>query len=147
VSNTVNEGRRQSDLAKRLVDQLTDAVNARDLEAIDDLVTATYRHQAPGSPLTLDELKHLNRAFYAGFPDLRWEIERLVAEDNFAVAFWRARGTHQGTFMGRPATGRAITLAGINTYRIADGRIAEDTPHWEFSTLLNQLGSANRRSC
>ena len=131
--------RRRSDLAKRLVRQLAAAVNDRQLDAIDDLVASTYRHCAPGHPLTLEELKDLNRALYAGFPDIRWHILELVAEGDVVVAFWRMSGTHRGRFMGRPASGTPVSVTGVNSYRITEGKIAEDTPHWAFSALLDQL--------
>jgi predicted ester cyclase len=37
------------------------------------------------------------------------------------------RGTHLGTFMGVPATGRRFEILGLDMMRIRDGRIVQ---HW-----------------
>jgi len=41
-----------------------------------------------------------------------------------AVRF-TAHGIHKGDFMGLPATGKPITMTGIEIFRIKDGKIAE----------------------
>jgi predicted ester cyclase len=41
--------------------------------------------------------------------------------------------------MGIAPTGKRVTWSGINIFRVVDGRIAEDTPHWDFSVILRQL--------
>ena len=63
----------------------------------------------------------------------------IVGEDKVVVTS-TLRGTHGGTYIGVPATGKRIEVPPIDIYRIADGKIAE---HWfllDFFTLLNQLG-------
>lgn len=44
------------------------------------------------------------------------------------------RGTHRGEFMGRPATGAYVEVAGIDIVRLEGGRIAE---HW---AVFDQFG-------
>jgi predicted ester cyclase len=46
------------------------------------------------------------------------------------------RGTHQGEFMGRPATGKTITISGFDLARVAGGKIAE---HWGMGDMLSLL--------
>ncbi len=41
--------------------------------------------------------------------------------------------------MGVPPTGKRVTWSGINIFRVADGRIGEDTPYWDFSVIPRQL--------
>lgn len=47
---------------------------------------------------------------FAGFPDLRWDVQETVVEaDRVAsVFFWT--GTHQGVFLGIPTTGRRVRV-------------------------------------
>jgi predicted ester cyclase len=49
--------------------------------------------------------------------------------------------THAGEFMGIPATGRRVTLAGIDISRIEDGRIAEHWIQCDMLGFLEQLGA------
>src|SRR4051794_16325883 len=61
------------------------------------------------------------------FPRYELLAEDLFAEDNKVVLRFNLHGTHQGTFMGIPATGRAINVPGIIIYHLADSKI---TAHW-----------------
>jgi steroid delta-isomerase-like uncharacterized protein len=49
------------------------------------------------------------------------------------VLRWSLTGTHRGAFLGIPPTGKAVTLRGIDMYRIHDGKIAE---HWNVVDML-----------
>ena len=55
------------------------------------------------------------------------------------VAIVRLTGTHQGDFAGLGPTGRQIAVTATNLFRVADGRVTEDTPYWDFSALMHQL--------
>jgi predicted ester cyclase len=46
----------------------------------------------------------------------------------------------QGTFMGLPATGKSITMTGIEIFRIENGKIAELWGEANLLGLMQQLG-------
>ena len=94
------------------------------------------------------------------FPDRRWQIDDLIAEDDRVVCRMTISGTF-GTFPGPPqgplpagwvgvestalvprsATGKPYSVKHIHVFRIADGLIAE---HWaarDDLSLLLQLGA------
>jgi len=79
-------------------------------------------------------------AFRAGFPDLHYRIEDVVANDD-SVA-WRVlgTGTHRGEFMGMPATGKVISVAAIIISRFESGLWREDHVCWDQLGMLQQLG-------
>ena len=65
------------------------------------------------------------------FPDLRMQVERLIAEGEFVTALWIFRGTHTaGGYAGLPATGTPIEMRGITIWRIVDGKIREEWSTW-----------------
>jgi predicted ester cyclase len=77
-----------------------------------------------------------------GFPRLQVEVEILV-EGKDRVAWQRTlRGTHQGDFMGFPASGRQIMWRDMVTSRFRDGLVAED---WAISDLAERLLLARKR--
>jgi predicted ester cyclase len=41
------------------------------------------------------------------------------------------RATNTGTFLGRPPTGRPVTLSALVVFRVAGGRIAERWAGWK----------------
>ena len=82
------------------------------------------------------------QALHAAFPDLRLTFEDVVATGDMVWARLRGTGTHEGPFMGAPATGRRIDITVIDIVRVVDGRLVE---HWGVAdrlTVLQQIGLA-----
>ncbi len=50
------------------------------------------------------------------------------------------RGTHQGEFMGVPATGRRVDFEVVRFDRIADGKLAETRVVFDGASVLRQIG-------
>jgi len=74
-------------------------------------------------------------------PDLNFVIEvGPIADDEYLVVRWKARGTYGGGFPGASpdATGRTITFTG--TLRIADGKLAEYWLNADSLLFSQQLG-------
>jgi len=56
----------------------------------------------------------------AAFHGLEVTINDIVADGDKVTARFTARGIHNGEFMGLPPTGKAITMTGIEIFRIRD---------------------------
>jgi steroid delta-isomerase-like uncharacterized protein len=74
------------------------------------------------------------------FPDLRAEIEDIFGADDRVAVRLRFRGTHEGEYLGFPATGRSVEYVSHEFYRVADGLIAEEWICSDTATLFRQLG-------
>ena len=74
-----------------------------------------------------------------GFPDLHADIDDVLAEGDQVALRLTFRGTHQGEFLGMPATGRTIEYVSHEFYRIADGLFAEEWICSDLATLHGQL--------
>lgn len=85
--------------------------------------------------------KQIAAAFRAAFPDLRWEVEILVAEGDYVVGRWTASGTHLGAWAGSAPTGRRVTFSGVNIFRFERGKVAEIWNHRDDLGLREQLGA------
>lgn len=85
-------------------------------------------------------LMNFVRGFRAAFPDLKFVIEDVVANESQVV--WRAvgTGTQRGDFMGIPATGKSINVQAIIMSRFEDGLWAEDHVCWDQFGMMQQLG-------
>ncbi len=80
--------------------------------------------------------------YQRAFADLQVEVEMLV-EGKDRVAWQRTlRGTHQGDFMGFPASGHQILWRDTVTSRFRDGLIAED---WVITDLAERVLLARKR--
>jgi steroid delta-isomerase-like uncharacterized protein len=75
------------------------------------------------------------------FPDWHATIEDLIAQGDKVVMRGVARGTHRGTFMGIPPTGKKVTVTGMHVFRIADGKIVE---HWAEADYLGVNAAIGR---
>ncbi|MDD4138018.1 MAG: ester cyclase, partial [Methanoregula sp.] len=64
----------------------------------------------------------------------------IMAVEDRVTARFTARGIHKGEFMGLPPTGKAITMTGIEIFRIKDGKIAELWGEANLMGLMQQLG-------
>jgi steroid delta-isomerase-like uncharacterized protein len=74
-----------------------------------------------------------------GFPDLHARIDDLVAEGDRVAVRLTFRGTHQGEFLGVPATGRTVEYVSHEFYRFADGLVAEEWICSDLASLPGQL--------
>lgn len=77
----------------------------------------------------------------AAFPDMRFEIDALVADDEFVAGRWTMRATHTGRFemMGIEPTGRPVVMGGQEIFRVRDGLLAEVWHCEDIGSMLEQL--------
>lgn len=102
-----------------------------------NIVLHGYDGVGPG----LDSVKAFYQAMFVAFPDLLVTAHDFVEQgDQIAVRF-ELTGTHQGPYLGIPATGRPIQLAGITILRFAEGQCVERWSMLNGLTLLTQLGA------
>ena len=112
-------------------------LNQGNLDRIPEFFLPTYlshgvERDTTGSDIIAGFVGGLREAF----PDLHVEIEVLVTEGNMVTWVRTHRGTHEGDFMGVPASGREIMWRTIVVTRYEDGMIAEE---WGVSDIGAQL--------
>jgi predicted ester cyclase len=81
------------------------------------------------------------KLFHAAFPDGRWEIADIIAQDNLVVARALFSGTHLGEFFGIPATGRRVEVGSMYICRVENGKIMERWANSDELGMLRQLGA------
>lgn len=120
-----------------------EAWNSADLRIPDEIFAETFFIHDPGSPVTLvmgpDGVKGRITDYRAAFPDLKIEVEDVVAEGDRVVTRWTLRATHLGSFAGFAATGGRIEVEGITIHRAAGGLIVEAWVNWDTLSLRRQL--------
>jgi steroid delta-isomerase-like uncharacterized protein len=120
-----------------------DTWNKQDLDAAGDLLAPDYvRHDAnlPDVHGPTAELEFIAGALSA-FPDLHLRAEQLIAQDGLVSVRFSFRGTHQGEFLGVPATGREVRFESMEVFRLASGKIAEQWVVMNALGLFQQLGA------
>jgi steroid delta-isomerase-like uncharacterized protein len=94
--------------------------------------------QVNGAAQDLDSYVEGLQAVIQAFPDFRWEVQELVVDGDVLAARLSNAGTHRGTFLGVPATGRRIATTELAMYHLENGRISAS---WGDlgSTVRNEL--------
>jgi predicted ester cyclase len=123
---------------RRLFDEV---INGRNFAVIDELFAPDYVNHGP-FPANTPDLAGLKRFFAANpqaFPDMRVELQDVVAEGDLVAYRAIVRGTHRGEFAGLKPTGRAVEVTEINISKFRDGRMVE---HWALldePAMIRQL--------
>ncbi len=115
-------------------------ISTGDLALVEDLIADDYVDHR-GGPTGREAFAHGLAAIRAAFPDWTSTPDDLVVEGDRVGARWTVRGTHQGPFLGMPATGRTIVMQEAGILRFRDGRLAELWRVADELALLRQLGA------
>jgi steroid delta-isomerase-like uncharacterized protein len=86
------------------------------------------------------EVREFLNRLVAAFPDLTFDVVEKFARDDDVSERWYIRGTHQGTFMGLPPTGRYCEIPGISMVRMRDGKFLTDWYLFDAAGTLRQMG-------
>jgi steroid delta-isomerase-like uncharacterized protein len=109
-----------------------------------DEVVATdiiWHHCALPAPLQgIEAAKKFNGSLFFGFPDMQQSIETMIAEDTCVAMRHTLTGTHAGSFLGVPPTGKQITGTGVRFFRIAAGKIIETWYDINLLGFMQQIG-------
>jgi len=119
------------------------AFNDGDMEAEAAARATDFVAHAPGmpGPLNGDEWQQFIGMFFGGFPDMRLEVEDIVAQGDRVAVRWTFHGTHQGEFFGIPPTDTQVTMSAIEINRVEDGKVAEHWVELDQLGMLQQLGA------
>lgn len=125
-------------LAKQFIDVLW---RQGRLDRIDEIVADDYVDWSLGpQPAGRDVLAGFIAGFRQAFPDMKYDLQDIFAENDHVVTRDTVRATHLADFMGIPATGKRVEVSAIHILRIADGKIVE---HWGETNrlgMMQQLG-------
>ena len=124
--------------------RLYDLINAGDIDGFGELLAEDFveHEETPGLDPTKEGVKQFFHMYKAAFPDLRLEAQDVLVSGDKVVTRARATGTHQGEFLGMPATGKRVDVQLIDIIRFDDDGLARE--HWgvfDALAMLQQLGA------
>jgi steroid delta-isomerase-like uncharacterized protein len=130
-------------LVRRYFDALNTAWQTGDFSPLDRFLAADYVYYSEPEPIRgRDGFRALTGAYRAGFPDVRFNVEDVIAEGDQVLVRFTGVGTHQGEFLGIAPTGKKITVSVLDLLRLRDGQIVEDWERFDLLNMLQQLGAA-----
>lgn len=130
---------------KELFYRLSECWNQGTVTLLENILASNYIHHDPDRPdvRSREDYKRWLTESHSLFPDLHLTVEDLVAEADKVVTRWTFRGTNTGDFetpTPSPATGKQVTVSGMNIFRFAEGKIVEEWFQEDTMGMLQQLG-------
>ena len=123
--------------------KFAEAVGTGNYALFDDVVASNSidhdpaPRQVPGPQGYRALFTEMRRAF----PDMKVELDQLVADED-AVAFaYTFTGTHDGPLMGIPATGKKVKIRGMQISKFRDGKMVERWGSSDQLGMLQQIGA------
>jgi len=119
---------------------------ARDLDGHLEMYSGSVIHHGfssrirPGIPGLKDHYTRLLK----GFPDMRVEIDDILADGEKVAHRFTFNGTHKGEFLGVPATGKLVTASGMHLNLFENGKCVEVWQVLDTLRFLTEIGAVPR---
>jgi steroid delta-isomerase-like uncharacterized protein len=122
---------------------LLEAINTRDSVQLSELCHPGFEgfdasrdsvQSGPGE--FIRDVEGLTKAF----PDIHLKVLHASKSPARLSLFWIQHGTHLGSFLGMPATGRPVAVCGCSHLQFQeDGRLYRALHLWDMAGLLRNL--------
>lgn len=129
------------DIVRRLYDEVW---NKRKLDVVAQLISPSHALLDPfvsGSQVGPELYRRRVLELTSSFPDLRFTLDDVIAENDKVVVSWVISGTHKGDFLNIPPTGKKVSVEGITIHYLRDGKILDSNARWDALGLLRQIGA------
>lgn len=119
-----------------------EVINEGRYESADELVQEDFVEldPLPGQQQGREGLKDVIRMMRSGFPGIHWVVEETIAAGDKVVSRFRWTGTHEGRFLGIPASGRKVSVSGVVIDRLSGGKMADSRILMDTLGMMQQLG-------
>jgi steroid delta-isomerase-like uncharacterized protein len=132
-----------SDQIAQLVNDLVAGWNAHDIDKVTDLYADDFEEEDVANKEIQRGKAAVRRTMWLylrAFPDLQLEADEIVIQRDCVALSWIISGTHRGTLMNIPPTGRAVRIRGVSLLTVADGRLQRARRIWDLAGLLRSFG-------
>ncbi len=99
----------------------------------------THHFNFPDRSNKMDSFVSVGQMFLSAFPDVKVDLQRILAEGDFVVEQNKVSATHSGTFNGVKATNKKVNWTETHIYRLEKGKIIENFPAVNFERILLQI--------
>ena len=136
--------RTDTEQVRDLITRFEHAMNSRQLELLDDIMTDDFTRYCEATPdvnvRSLDDFKDFLRQNTLSFPDNVQRVEQVVVEGDRAGVWMTYEGTPEGQLGPFPPSGRRAFFHFGGIFTIRDGKLAAFSVTWDNVNILTQLG-------
>ena len=126
-----------------IIERFKVMINTNDKALAEELIAPDAEFQSLTSPETLyggEGYLSVVDFMRRSFSDIHWEIEDTAQEGNKIAVSWICSGTHDGDFMGMPASGKKFSFRVMNFYYFNEhGKIIKDVAAQGIAGLLDAI--------
>ena len=132
-----------ANLARRWFEEVW---NQRRTDTIDELLPPEGRCHTDAGLIVGPEVfkEKMHGPLLAAFPDLRVELEDVLASGDQVAVRWRVTATHDGDGLGMRATGKRVSFRGVTWLRYEDGKMTEG---WNCSRSAGRARRVTKPTC
>lgn len=128
---------------REIIERFKIMINTNDKKLAEELIAPDAEFQSLTSPEKLyGGSGYLSVVDFMrkSFSDIHWDIEDTASEGNKIAVSWICSGTHDGDFMGLPASGKKFSFRAMNFYYFNDdGKIIKDVAAQGIAGLLDAI--------
>lgn len=137
VASASDVEERNKALAKRVFEEV---LAGRNWELGAQVYAPDFVNHGMTRDASLKEDTDTSKGFQQAFPDLKMDVQMVMAEGDLVSVLWVAKGTNTGTGNGLPATGKSAQIRGITIWRIVNGQLKEEWSAFDLLSMMQQLG-------
>jgi steroid delta-isomerase-like uncharacterized protein len=105
----------------------------------DGAMTA-YFNGEPEPSKGLEQFLSFQEGLFAGFPAIKTSVTDVIVESDTVIVQSVLDGTHDGEFLGIPASGRNVQMPDVTIFRLKDGKIVEVRYFTDLLAVIKIIG-------
>ena len=116
-----------------------DGYTNKQYDFIMECVSEDYVDHSPAGARSNADAVNILKIVAGQFSDLTVTMLDVFAEGNMVATRVLYEGTHTGTCMGIPATGKHITFEALENFKVEHGKIVESWGYWPDKEIEGKL--------
>src|ERR1700730_836417 len=145
-SDTKTASSAETSMAQKNLDAshiVNKAFETGDASMIDSAIASNFVDHSDHGDLGRDSLKAIITSMHKDFPDMKMDIIKELADDDYVFSLMRFTGTSNGA-MGMPKG--PYDMKAIQVVRFKDGKGVEHWEYMETAEMMKMMGQMNKKS-
>jgi len=132
-----------NDQNKKLIERMfNEVMNGRNFNELDQILTPGFiNHGIPDVKPGPAGFKEALQQFLDGFPDMKINPENFIVDGDMVATRGYWTGTHKGSFMGIPGSGKQVRVDYIDLWKVQNGKCVENWVQMDMVGLMHQVGA------
>lgn len=111
----------------------------KNYDSVMEYVAVDYIDHSPAGARSNAEAVNILKIVAGQFSDMKIQVLDLFSEKDMVATRILYNGTHTGTCMGIPATGKRIRFEALENFKVVDGKIVESWGYWPDKEIEQKL--------